>query len=61
MACEQQCSKWQPLSDNIYMLRLVTRQIQNLSEQSIALSNQLHALQHGMFRDKEIEKMLQKQ
>ena len=39
MACEQQCSKWQPLSDNIYMLRLVTRQIQNLSEQSIALSN----------------------
>ena len=61
MACEQQCTKWQPLSDNIYMLRLVTRQIQNLSEQSIALSNQLHALQHGMFRDKEIEKMLQKQ
>ncbi len=61
MACEQQCIKWQPLSDNIYMLRLVTRQIQNLSEQSIALSNQLHALQHGMFRDKDIEKMLQKQ
>lgn len=61
MACEQQCSKWQPLSDNIYMLRLVTRQIQNLSEQLIALSNQLHALQHGMFRDKAIEKMLQKQ
>lgn len=61
MACEQQCTKWQPLSDNIYMLRLVTRQIQNLSEQAIALFNQLHALQHGMFRDKEIEKMLQKQ
>lgn len=61
MACEQQCIKWQPLSDNIYMLRLVTRQIQNLSEQSMALSNQLHALQHGMFRDKDIEKMIQKQ
>ena len=61
MACEQQCIKWQPLSDNVYKLRLVTRQIQNLSEQSTALSNQLHALQHGMFRDKDIEKMLQKQ
>jgi transposase len=61
MACEQQCIKWQPLSDNIYMLRLVTRQIQSLSEQSTALYNQLHALQHGMFRDKAIEKMLQKQ
>ena len=61
MACEQQCIKWQPLSDSIYMLRLVTRQIQNLSEQAIALSSQLHALQHGMFRDKGIEKMLQKQ
>lgn len=61
MACEQQCARWQPLSDNIYMLRLVTRQIQNLSDQAIALSNQFHALQHGMFRDKDIEKMLQKQ
>src|SRR5215203_1318921 len=61
MACEQQCTRWQPLSDTIYMLRLVTRQIQNLSEQSISLSSQLHALQHGMFRDKAIEKMLQKQ
>ncbi|WP_066401363.1 IS110 family transposase [Flavisolibacter tropicus] len=61
MACEQQCSRWQPLSANIYRLRLVTRQIQNLTEQAIALSNQLHALQHGMFRDKDLEKMLQKQ
>ncbi len=61
MVCEQQCIKWKPLCDNIYMLRLVTRQIQNMTEQSVALSNQLHALQHGMFRDKDIEKMHQKQ
>jgi transposase len=61
MACEQQCTPWQPLSDNIYTLRLVTRQIQTLNEQSTVLSSQLHALQHGMFRDKDIEKMIQKQ
>jgi transposase len=57
MACEQRCSAWKPLSDNIYILRIVTRQIQNICEQSTALSNQLHALQHGMFRDKAIEQM----
>jgi len=61
MACEQGLSRWQPLSVNIYRMRLVTRQIQSLSEQATALSNQLHALQHGMFRDKDIEKILQKQ
>ncbi len=57
MTCEQQCSIWKPLSDNLYLLRLVTRQIQNITEQTTALSNQLHALQYGMFRDKSIEKM----
>ena len=57
MACEQSCSPWKPISDNLYMLRIVTRQIQNICEQSTALSNQLHALQHGMLRDKAIEKM----
>jgi transposase len=61
MACEQNCTRWQPLSDNIYRLRLITRQIQNMTEQSTVLSNQLHALSHGMFRDKDIEKMHQKQ
>lgn len=61
MACEQKCTEWQPLSHNIYRLRLITRQIQNIAEQSTVLCNQLHALQHGMFRDKDIEKMHQKQ
>jgi transposase len=61
MACEQKCTRWQPLSDNIYLLRLITRQIQNITEQSTVLSNQLHALSHGMFRDKDIEKMYEKQ
>ncbi len=58
MACEQSFIVWKPFSDNIYMMRVITRQIQSICEQSTALSNQLHALQHGMLRDKAIEKML---
>jgi transposase len=61
MACEQKCTEWRPLSDNIYRLRLITRQIQNIAEQSTVLSNQLHALSHAMLRDKDIEKMHRKQ
>ncbi len=61
MACEQNNTTWKPLSTNIYLLRLVTRQIQSLSQQATVLKNQLHALQYGMYRDKAIEKMYAKQ
>jgi transposase len=57
MACEQSNTNWKPLTGNIYLLRLITRQIQSVSEQSTVLKNQLHALQYGMYRDKAIEKM----
>jgi transposase len=57
MCCEQSHKPWQPLSNSLYRLRLLTRQIQSTTEQLTALSNQLHALQHGMFREKEVEKM----
>ena len=61
MACEQNHAVWKPLSDNLYLLRLITRQIQSVAEQSTILKNQLHALRYGMYRDKEIEKMYDKQ
>src|SRR5689334_6344756 len=57
MACEQSHTPWKPISDNLYLLRIITREIQNCSEQSTVYSNQLHALQHGRIRDKGIEKM----
>jgi transposase len=60
MACEQSLAEWNPLSENIYMLRLITRQIESISEQSTAVNNQLHALEHGMYRNRELEKMLKK-
>jgi transposase len=57
MACEQNNTTWKPLTSNIYLLRLITRQIQRVSDQSTVLNNQLHALEYGMYRDKAIEKM----
>ena len=61
MACEQNNTTWKPLTGNIYLLRLITRQIQSVSGQATVLKNQLHALQHGMYRDKAIEKMYARQ
>ncbi len=61
MACEQNNTTWKPLSSNIYLLRLITRQIQSVAEQSTVLKNQLHALQYGMYRDKAIETMYTRQ
>lgn len=61
MACEQNSTTWKPLTGNIYLLRLITRQIQSIAEQSTVLKNQLHSLQYGMYRDKAIEKMYDRQ
>jgi transposase len=61
MACEQNNTIWKPLTSNIYLLRLITRQIQSVSQQATVLKNQLHALQYGMYRDKAIEKMYTRQ
>ena len=60
MACEQAHRPWEPISENLYKLRMLTRQIQTLNEQATVVKNQLHALEHGMFRDRELEKMLKK-
>jgi len=57
MSCEQSHKPWHPISNNLYVLRLLTRQIQGITDQLTSLSNQLHALQHGMFRDKGVENM----
>jgi transposase len=60
MACEQAHTLWEPLSENLYGLRMLTRQIENLDEQATVIKNQLHALEHGMFRNRDLEKMLKK-
>ena len=60
MACEQAHRPWQPISKNLYVLRILTRQVQTLNEQATMSKNQLHALEHGMVRDREMEKMVKK-
>lgn len=60
MACEQNLKRWQPLSKNIYVLRLHTRHIERINLLITQLNNQLQALQHGMYRDKSIERMIGK-
>lgn len=60
MCCEQHLRLWQPKSKKIYALRLITRQIERLANHITQIKNQLHALEHGMYRDKSIEKMIKK-
>lgn len=61
MCCERKYSAWKPLTKSIYSLRILTRQIESLAASKTAASNQLHALQYGMYRDTATEKMLQRQ
>jgi transposase len=61
MCCQQIHTPWKPISKNIYALRMVTRQIESLGDMITSVSNRLQALQHGMYRSKDVENMLQKQ
>jgi transposase len=61
MSLEQQLSLWQPLSKNIYGLRLLTRQHQRLQELKNQTENQKHSVLHGQFSDQFIIKQLDKQ
>src|SRR5258706_8705153 len=44
MACEQYLKPWKPISKNIYQLRLITRQIERISQHITQFKAQLHAL-----------------
>ncbi len=60
MVCEQRLKLWQPASKNLYQLRTITRQIERITYHITAFQNQLHALEHGMYREKTVEKMIAK-
>ena len=60
MAAEQSLKIWQPLGGFFYTLRQMTRQHESLQEQKTTIKNRLHALEHGMYRNKMIEKQLTK-
>ena len=61
MGCEQSLRLWQPASKKIYQMRLITRHIEATAVQVTVVENQLHALSHGMYPLKDIEKMLLRQ
>ena len=60
MGLEQLLPLWQPLSENIYQLRLLTRQLEDFTNQRTVFFNQLHALGHSAFAVKQVEKSLKK-
>jgi len=60
MGLEQRLPIWEPLSRNIYSLRLLTRQLEDFNNQRTVFLNQLHALSHSGYEVKEVEKSLRK-
>ena len=58
MGLEQQLARWQPLSKNIYGLRLLTRQHQRLQELKTQSTNQQHALAYSAFDSGFIDRQL---
>lgn len=59
MGCEQCLALWQPISENLYELRSLTRLQQSLKEQKTMLTNQLHAFAHQMYQSKQALASLQ--
>lgn len=59
MGAEQCLELWQPAGKFYYELRQYTRQNQNLQEQKTVFKNQLHALEHSMYKSKKMIKQQQ--
>lgn len=60
MGLEQRLPLWQPLSKNIYRLRLLTRQLEDFNNQRTVFLNQLHSLSYSAYAVKEVEKSLKR-
>ncbi len=56
MGSEQCLELWEPMGKYFYELRQYTRQYQNLQEQKTVFNNQLHALEHAMYKSKKMIK-----
>jgi transposase len=58
MGAEKSLNLWEPAAEYYYQLRTLTRQHQSLQEHKTAISNQLHAEEHGMYQNKQVLKQL---
>jgi transposase len=61
MGAEKALELWQPAAEYYYELRAMTRQRQSLQEFKTAVNNQLHAEEHGMYKNKLVIKQLKQQ
>jgi transposase len=61
MGAEKSLELWQPAAEYYYQLRAMTRQQQSLQEFKTAVGNQLHAEEHGMYKNKMVIKQLKQQ
>ncbi len=61
MGAEKALELWQPAAEYYYELRAMTRQRQSLQEFKTAVGNQLHAEEHGMYKNKLVIKQLKQQ
>ena len=60
IGAEKRLELWTPPSRHLYDLRCCTRQHQSINEMHTAISNQLEAIGHSQFRNKEIIRQLEK-
>jgi transposase len=61
MGAEKALELWEPAAEYFYELRAMTRQHQSLQEFKTAVNNQLHAEEHGMYKNKLVIKQLKQQ
>lgn len=61
MAAEQLLERWHPISENIYSLRVLTRQLESFQNIKTQLKCQLHAFKHSRYQSKFATKMLKSQ
>jgi transposase len=61
MGAEKSLELWQPAAEYYYQLRAMTRQQQSLQEMKTAVGNQLHAEEHGMYKNKMVIRQLKQQ
>lgn len=59
MGAEQCMKKWEPFSEQIYQLRLLTRHCEQLTTQRTQLINQLKSLEFGMYQSRQVKGHIQ--
>jgi transposase len=58
MAAEQKLNKWEPMSEQMYQIRLLTRHCENLATQKTRIKNQIKSLEFGMYKNNQVEEDL---